>query len=39
MEGSGSGGGMEFGRFAQPAHRVLDLAAARAALARLGEEG
>jgi len=26
MDGSGSGGGKEFGRFTEPAHRVLDLA-------------
>jgi ATP-dependent Clp protease ATP-binding subunit ClpA len=26
MDGSGSGGGKEFGRFTDPAHRVLDLA-------------
>ena len=26
MDGSGSGGGKVFGRFTEPAHRVLDLA-------------
>jgi hypothetical protein len=26
MKGSGSGGGKVFGRFSEPAHRVLDLA-------------
>jgi ATP-dependent Clp protease ATP-binding subunit ClpA len=32
MDGSGSGGGKEFGRFTEPAHRVLDLAREEAEL-------
>ena len=41
MDGSGSGGGKEFGRFTEPAHRVLDLAreeAERAGHRYLGPE-
>jgi hypothetical protein len=39
MDGSGSGGGKEFGRFTAPAHRVLDLAREEAERVAEGRSG